>query len=70
MWRMNGVTQLPTTFQSWTNYKLMFHLKQRQKYVQFVVFFHLLTHGHPMYDYESLKEFSQLLKVKFVTQKH
>jgi hypothetical protein len=65
---MNGITQLPTAFQSWTNYKLMSHLKQRQKYVQFVVFFPLLTHGHPIYDYESLKELFQLLKVKFVPE--
>jgi hypothetical protein len=67
---MNVVMQLPTTLQSGTNYKPMSRLKQRQKYVQFVVIFHLLTHGHPMFDYESLKELFQLLKVKFVPQKH
>jgi hypothetical protein len=29
--------------------------EHKQKYVQFVVIFHLLTHGPPMTDYENLK---------------
>jgi hypothetical protein len=41
--------------------------EQRQKYVQFVVIYHLLENGHPMIDYESLRNLFQLLKVKFVS---
>ncbi len=44
--------------------------EHRQKYVQFVVFFHLLIHGRPMTNYENLKDLFQLLKVKSVSKMH
>lgn len=43
--------------------------ERKQKYIQFVVFSHLLTHKCPMIDYESLKDLFQLLKVKSVSKK-
>lgn len=44
--------------------------EQRRKYVQFLVIYHLLANGHPIIDYESLRNLFQLLKVKFVSWKH
>jgi hypothetical protein len=44
--------------------------EHRQKYVQFVVIFHLFTHGRPMIDYKDLKDLFQLFKVKSVSRKH
>jgi hypothetical protein len=37
--------------------------ERKQKYIQLVVFYHLLAHKCPMIDYESLKDLFQLLKV-------
>jgi len=44
--------------------------EHKQKYMQFVAIFHLLTHGCPMIDYKYLKALFQLLKVKSVFEKH
>jgi hypothetical protein len=38
--------------------------------MQFVVVFHILTHGLPMIHFESLKDLFQLLKVKSISKKH
>lgn len=39
-------------------------IKQKYKYVQFVIIFHLLSHGYPMIDYEDMNPLKLLLKVK------
>jgi hypothetical protein len=44
--------------------------EHRQKYVQFVAIFHLLSCGRPMTNYEDLRYLFQLLKVKSVSKKH
>jgi hypothetical protein len=44
--------------------------EHRRKYVQFVVIFHLLTHGRHMTNYENLKDLFQLLKVESVSKMH
>jgi hypothetical protein len=38
--------------------------------MQFVIVFHILAHGCPMIDFESLKDLFQLLKVKSISRKH
>jgi hypothetical protein len=38
--------------------------------MQFVIVFHILAHGCPMTDFESLKDLFQLLKVKSISRKH
>jgi len=44
--------------------------KHTRKYVQFMVIFHFLIHGHPMTNYKNLKDLFWLLKVKSVSRKH
>jgi hypothetical protein len=44
--------------------------ERKQKFIKFVVFYHLLAYKCPMIDYESLKDLFQLLKVKNVSKKH
>jgi CMP-N-acetylneuraminic acid synthetase len=46
------------------------NFEHRWEYVQSMVVFHLLTHGHPMINYKDLKDLFQLLKVKSVSKKH
>ncbi len=58
--KTNIVTLLPTYVPS----------ERKQKFIKFVVFYHLLAHKCPMIDYESLKDLFQLLKVKNVSKKH
>jgi hypothetical protein len=45
-------------------------IEENHKYMQFVVFFHLVVHGCPMTNYENLKPLLQLLKVKNLSIKH
>ncbi len=40
------------------------------KKVQFVILFYLLKEGHPMMNYESLKDFFCFIKIKNVSRKH
>lgn len=44
--------------------------ERKQKYIKFVVLYHLLVHKCPMVDYESLKDLFQLLKVKNISKKN
>ncbi len=44
--------------------------KHRKKYVQFLSICHLLTHGHPMTNYEDMPSLFHILKVKCVSRKH
>jgi hypothetical protein len=50
--------------------KVDFPFENKHKYVQFVFIFHLLSHGHPMTNYESYPISFQLLQVNSVSQKH
>jgi hypothetical protein len=40
--------------------------KHRRKYVQFLSIYHLLTHGHPMINYEDMPSLFHMLNVKSV----
>ncbi len=46
------------------------HLGARKKFIQFVIVLHILLHGRPMLEYESLRELFLLLKVKNTPLKH
>jgi hypothetical protein len=62
-------TQIPTSsiFQHLVNQDFAYN---NRKFVQFVVIRYLLTHGRPMTDFENMRSFLVLLKVKHCPKKH
>jgi hypothetical protein len=40
------------------------HLGVRKKFIQFAIMLYIFLHGWPMLEYESLREFFLLLKIK------
>jgi hypothetical protein len=46
------------------------HLGGQKKFIQFVTILHILLHGRPMLEYDSLRELVLLLKVKNTPLKH
>jgi hypothetical protein len=50
--------------------RLGIHLGTRKMFIQFVTIIHILQHGRPILEYESLRELFLLLKVKNTPLKH
>jgi hypothetical protein len=53
-----------TLIQSWI------HFGAQKKFIQYVIILHILMHGRPVQEYESLQELFLLLKVKSMPLKH